>query len=475
MRPWYELSGNAFSNTCWLSDTMEKEDLRRLLAAPSQVIKVSEAKKVSRQILDGREYYLKRYRYAGLFRSLECIFQKSQARREWDLWQRLRHSGLPIVRHVAMGEWRSGGRLHEAILVTEGFPGVPLDTAAQVHWPSVLVLVRRMHDCGVLHRDLHPGNILLREATGELCLVDLKGIVLRRQLSQAEKEKNLAGLRAIIPIPVTRRVQDLAKRIRKKIYARRSRRCLRTNREFETAMHNGLRWNVRLPFLNTGLISMLDNPERWRVTAMEKLKCGRSRTVVAHQGYVLKCFHHRRWLQGMSELIFSSRGRRAFKKAYHLELLGIPTPRPVATASCRSLCFLSRSYLVTERVMQGRELGQYLREVQQPHPAVIRNVAEMIAMLHEEGFSHSDLKARNILLDADHKCWLLDLDYLQFMRRVSDARAAADLKRLRQDVHLDAATAPGATFLFLRHYFRIRGRRPWPAIKSRIRLRRNCI
>jgi tRNA A-37 threonylcarbamoyl transferase component Bud32 len=93
----------------------------------------------------------------------------------------------------------------------------------------------------------------------------------------------------------------------------------------------------------------------------------------------------------------------------------------------------------------------------------------MVARLHEEGFSHSDLKERNILLDADQKCWLLDLDALQFMRWVTDARAAADLKRLRQDIQLDSAVHRSVTFLFLRHYFRIRGRRPWPSIKSRIR------
>jgi tRNA A-37 threonylcarbamoyl transferase component Bud32 len=257
--------------------------------------------------------------------------------------------------------------------------------------------------------------------------------------------------------------------MRQKIYARRSRRCLKTNREFEMAKHNGRRWNVRLPFLNSGLKCLLDDPEGWRVSAVEKLKCGRSSTVIAYKELVLKSFHHRRWPQRMAEMFFSSRGRRAYQKAYHLELLGIPTPRPVATATCRSIRFLSRSYLVTERVKQGREVGQYLREVQQPQPVVIRNVAEMIARLHNEGFSHSDLKERNILLDADQKCWLLDLDSLRFMRCVSDARAAADLKRLSRAVSLDPQTARGVTFLFLRHYFRIRGRRPWPRKQRRIR------
>ena len=400
-----------------------------------------------------------------MLRPLEHLLRKSQARREWELWQRLQRSGLPIVRHIAAGERRSGGLLREAVLVTEGFPGVPLNEADNVRWPSVLALIRQMHDCGVLHRDLHPANILVQPKTGELCLVDLKGIVLKKRISRVERERNLALLRISVPIPVADNVRQLSKRIRRRAYYRRSYRCLKHNREFDTVTLNGLRWHVRLPYVNPRIGALLEDPETIRLADTPPLQCGRSSSVMVCGEFVIKRFHHRRLLSRFGEMVSSSRARRAYRKAYHLELLGIPTPHPIATATRRSLRYLSRSYLITERVDQARDLHQYLRETGHPDTEVIRHLAQMIAGLHEEGFSHSDLDASNILVDARGQCWLIDPGALRFVQYVSDARATADLRRLQRAVQLEPREYRRAAFIFLRQYLRLRGRISWTRVR----------
>jgi tRNA A-37 threonylcarbamoyl transferase component Bud32 len=466
MKPWPDLSGDAFSAIAWICAGSEREYLQRILSAPARIIKVSEAKKVTCHSLDGQDYFVKRYRYPGLLRPLEYLHRKSQARREWELWQRLQQSGLPIVRHIAAGERRSGRLLHEAVLVTEGFPGVPLNEAGIVCWSSVLALIRRMHDCGVLHRDLHPANILVQPETGELCLVDLKGIVLKKRISRAEREINLALLRIAVPIPVADNVLQLSKSIRQRAYYRRSYRCLKRNREFDTITLNGLRWNVRLPFLNSQVRTLLEDPLTIRLADTTTLERGRSNSVMAYGEIVIKRFHHRRLLSRFGEMASCSRARRAYRKAYHLELLGIPTPHPIATATQRSLRNFSRSYLITGRVDQARELHRYLGETRHPDAAVIRHLAQMIAGLHEEGFSHSDLNTSNILVDAGGQCWLINLDALRFVRCVSDARAAADLRRLQRAVRLEPREYRRAAFIFLKQYLRLRGRISWTRVRG---------
>jgi tRNA A-37 threonylcarbamoyl transferase component Bud32 len=70
--------------------------------------------------------------------------------------------------------------------------------------------------------------------------------------------------------------------------------------------------------------------------------------------------------------------------------------------------------------------------------AAVRRLADLLARLHEAGFSHRDLKASNVLLDDQLRPWLIDLDGVRRFRRLSEARAVADLARLAREF----ATSP---------------------------------
>lgn len=250
----------------------EEFPLDALLADAGATVKESPVKLVTRHHLAGKTYFVKRYRHDRVpLRPLKFLFKPSQARQEWTLAQKI---NAPIVKHLALGERWSLGGLRESILITEGFPGRE-PTAADA--PRVLAFVRQLHQCGVLQRDLHPANILING--DELRLVDLHGTELKTPTAE-EMAENLARLRMFLPIDVPPN-----KEMERQFLARRARRCLKRNRDFDR--QDG--WYYRKQFWK---------PE-WRDTGAffaraRILKRGRTSLVGAADGVVMKQYNLRR-------------------------------------------------------------------------------------------------------------------------------------------------------------------------------------
>lgn len=420
------------------------------------VIKESPVKLVTLHSARGLKFYVKRYQhFAVALRPLKFFFKPSQARQEWQLAQQIESLGVPIVRHVALGErWTSRG-LQESILITESFDGMTLSEKTNFDSKAVLDFINRMHERGVLQTDLHPGNILVA-ASGEMRLVDLHGTKIMSQLNEYQRMRNLARLRSALEIPVSSEVERMSIRERQQRMHYRSGRCLKHNREFAPKKLGGLEWRVRLPFFNETVQSILSDPENFLKSRAKILKAGRTATVGCAEGFVLKRFNFRKAENLVKDWFRHSRAYRAYCKAYHLELLGIPTAKPIAAAEQRVFSFLRRSYLLMEEIPGATSLGQKLRSGKKPSREIIRKTAELIGRLHQEGFSHRDLKESNIVFDRDGKIFLLDLDGLNFPGSVSSARAAVDLERLARDMSKCGGVTRIEREIFLRDYCRAR-------------------
>src|SRR5688572_8585719 len=90
-----------------------------------QAEKDDRAKFVARYEVNGRAFFVKRYRHGAFpLRPLKFLLKRSQAKQEWLLAAKLEKAGLPIVRHVALGERWSMHGLVESVLITEAFDGV---------------------------------------------------------------------------------------------------------------------------------------------------------------------------------------------------------------------------------------------------------------------------------------------------------------------------------------------------------------
>ncbi|MEI6084333.1 MAG: lipopolysaccharide kinase InaA family protein [Verrucomicrobiota bacterium] len=416
--------------------------LDRILADTGRPVKQTPTKLVSEHRLGDAIYYVKHYRNIGL-RPAKYFFKPSEARNEWRLAQQYATLGIPLVKHLALGErWGAFG-LYESILITEGFAGQPLSRSGHDQRREVQValgkLLRLMHDKGVLQPDLHH-NILVHPVTYELRRIDVdRGEI--RPVTEVERIANLAWLNMSVPLSdecFAAYGTDFAARVRSESAAtakifrvRQARRALGNNLRFERQRHGTLNWWVRLEFLNEPLRALLTDPDDALASGQRLFKTGPNRqsTVGAFDGFVLKRFNQKNRWNYLKDIFRPSRAFRAYRNAYHLELLGIATPRPIAAAEYRVMRVLLHSYLVTEEITGAVDL----RQAEKLDVETARRAGKLIGQLHAAGFAHGDLKDANIVWDKSGTVYILDLDSLTYVREVLEMQAADDLTRLAVD------------------------------------------
>jgi tRNA A-37 threonylcarbamoyl transferase component Bud32 len=148
---------------------------------------------------------IKRFHAEGM---LARLGDRGRARREYEALARLAARGVAVPAPVA---WRRRGGAWE--LVTEWIPrtrtlaellATDADSVARdLQLARELGrLLAHLHACGLDHRDLHPGNVLIGEGGG-VWLVDLGGARFRRQITAPLMVRDLvsmcASVREVLP------------------------------------------------------------------------------------------------------------------------------------------------------------------------------------------------------------------------------------------------------------------------------------
>jgi tRNA A-37 threonylcarbamoyl transferase component Bud32 len=429
--------------------------LKAVLRVPGRVVKESAAKIVTENSIAGRTFFVKRYRHASVpLRPLKFLFKPTQAAQEWRLAGAMDRLNVPIVRHVALGELHSAVGIRESVLITEAFAGVPVNKMTATR-ERIVEFVDGIWRAGVFHRDLHPANLLINPATGELRLVDLHGIVIRREPIEQERKQMLATMHMTLPLPVPRDVEQLSAEMRKRAFFVRSSRSLRTNRDFSIRRFGQWKWNVRNAAMTSELERILCFPDSF-IESATPLKRGRSATVAGDSRVVLKRHNFKKAHNPLKDLFRGSRARQGFRKAYHLELCRIATPRAIAAADHRVFGFPTRSFLLMEQIPGAVDAGKWTGDER----AGARALGQLIGRLHGAGFIHRDLKETNLLFDAHGVPHLIDLDGLHFVSSVSNESARLHLKRLAEGIRAAGKLSRQAMIVFLLHYCRARRIRP---------------
>ena len=123
---------------------------------------------------DNRAVIVRRYRHGGLLARLmnDRFLSSNRFRREFDLGRAAWAEGIPTARPIAVG-WRRAGWGNRGFIATIAIPGSRdlLDLfACPVGDPqriaaarAAAIAVRRMHNAGVVHADLHLKNLLVGE------------------------------------------------------------------------------------------------------------------------------------------------------------------------------------------------------------------------------------------------------------------------------------------------------------------------
>jgi tRNA A-37 threonylcarbamoyl transferase component Bud32 len=423
----------------------------------ARVVKQGPHQAVCRVTLPGLDFYLKQYRVPDARAWLRGLLRPSKARLEFERARAVAGRGVPTVEPLALGEGRGvsylltrtlGGTvaLHDFLELT--LPAMPPRPAARLRQRLASVLGRflaRLHDAGVTHHDLHPGNLLLQfDGDGEprLYLIDLYGTRVGPPLTWRQRRANLvvlnrwfslratpsdrlrcwlayqqarAGPAAPRPAPDDRPAdledRTLASNLR--FWRQQDRRCLENNRYFRPIRRGAITGHAITDLDGAALEALLRDPDApFERPGAVVLKRSPSATVIALDlpvagrpcRVICKRFAVTSWADPWTALVRPTAALRSYMMGHGLRMRGLPTPRPLAVWHRRRLGLAYEGYLLTEQVPDAVDLLAHVNALAARPAArdalhrLIEQVARLVAALHRRRLAHRDLKAANLLV-----------------------------------------------------------------------------
>jgi len=495
------------------------------------IVKHGPHRTVWRVTLPGLSCYVKHNRLWNARAWLRQLVRAPKSRLEYERAREVAARGIPTVEPLAVGEGISSQGPADSYLVTRSLEGVqPLDTFLETLLPSFApprrervaqrvskvlgAFVARMHDAGVVHHDLHPGNLLLRldaDDTPTLFLIDLHAVRVGGPLAWPAARANLVilnhwfSLRAnrsdrlrfwraysqarqsteALPfaLPVIRRLLPVELEERTwesnlRFWRNRDRRCVVSNRYYQSVRAGALRGVAVRDLTEAALAALLADPDApFQEPGAKLLKSSRSSTVVEFdmalggttRRVIWKRFRVTSWKDPLTSLFRRSAALRSWVSGHGLRERALPTPRPLLVLHHHRAGLPCQAYLLVEKVENAQELQRYVLSLS-ALPCFERQVilrqrideaARLVRELHRRRLGHRDLKAPNLLV-AD-RIWLIDLVGVSRYGQLPRERRVQNLARLNASFYQTTAFTRTDRLRFLRVYLQwgLYGRSSW--------------
>ena len=294
---------------------------------------------------------------------------------------------------------------------------------------SICKEMAKQHSKGVLQKDLHLGNFLVKEE--KIFTIDPTQMrFYRREVGRKKSLSQIALLALSIgqerPESIARLCREYGlgrgwsfddsdmslfrKRLavhKKNGIRKELKKCLRTSKrqvrikdDSWVAVFNRGFWQDGCP---AEFVKQIDTI----ITEGRILKngntCTLSRVNRAGKNIVIKRYNHKGLVHSLRHTVKRSRARRGWLWAHRLGTLNIPTPKPVAYIEKRKGLIVWESYLVTEFV-EGQNLHTFLQDsdvTKEQRSEAVGRIKELLDKLGREKITHGDLKQTNILITED--------------------------------------------------------------------------
>ncbi len=201
-----------------------------------------------------------------------------------------------------------------------------------------------------------------------------------------------------------------------------------------------LRWTLRPAPAPESIEEVLKNPDHFLadpgmlIANSGLITMGRISPLTAGGAtLLLRRLNYGRLRHLLRDIFRPTRAERAFWHGLSLEQAGVATPRVLAVGVERLLRWPRRAYLITEWVPGAITLRTLLNRERFLPRAQVYLLADLLARLHDRGFSHRDLNSANILFDDQLRPYLIDLDGVRNFGQLREARSVLDLRRFARE------------------------------------------
>ena len=438
-----------------------------------------------------QRFFLKRDKTKGWIESLKYAFLPSKARKEWFVAHQLQKKNVNIPKPLGWMERIHRGFVQESYYLSEALgSGVSLiEESAKLgdHFPlnELVTTIKKFHDAGLFHKDLHAGNFLWDGQS--LFLTDLHRSKILRNLSLRQRLWNLSllfhSLRSVWGEKERSRFMEayfggesfclrekkeyLEKvhlwmdRLQKRQWRSRTKRCLRESTEFSILKERGIHYYHRRDFPVDHLKKMIGEHLRLGKENPSALVKQSSEIFVSilNDGKNRICVKQLRYphpLNSFKEHFRRSKGMRAWIAGNGLKARGVLTLKPLGLAEKRDWLGLKESFFFMEVLEGAQELDRYIfhnLENLKEKRLFIKVFAQWLSHYHDKDLYHRDMKTCNILVSKDGETLnfhLLDLEDVRLNKKVREG----DLFKIF--LQLNTSTPKIITtmdrFRFLRNY-----------------------
>jgi serine/threonine protein kinase len=471
------------------------------------VVKHGGHRTVYRVPLSSGVIYWKHCRLNGPRAWWRDVFRGPKARLEFERLSELALRGIATIEPLAWGQFASRWPKGSVLITRALDDAVALDNYLLLntsempgHWRmlnrALADFVRRLHAAGVVHQDLHPGNILVREVADswQFYLIDVHDVKLGGPLSRGQRIANLTLFNRWFQLRVGRtdrlrfwrayagtgwsradavEIEMRTDRSVVELWASRDTRCLHENRHFRRSGGRGVSGFAMRELDSKFEAELMANPDApFDRPDVRLVKDSRSATVcfievpttTGPHEMVYKRFRATHWTDPFANLFRSSPALRSWRNGHALLDRGLPTPLPRLVLHRRKFGLCTVGYLLCDRVQEARHLHEVI--VASPvndKRRLAERLARSIRIMHERGVCHRDLKAANILVNRWGECYFIDLVGVRTRRVVPRRIRVRDLARLNASFATSTHISRSDRLRFLRIYllWALSGRRDW--------------
>ncbi|MBS1107796.1 MAG: kdkA 1 [Deltaproteobacteria bacterium] len=483
---------------------LQREIERQLAAGEAQCLHDNARRLVFRLHRADGDVLVKQFRVGSgrhaLRERAKARLGHAPAAREWRMLATMHAAGIPVPEPLALGALANGDRL----LALRWIDGKPLTealhdapAARRALLAALAALVRRVHETGVVHGDLHAGNILV-DTRGPL-LIDWQHA--RPARAPGDRVRDLARLefslaplvsrgrrlrvrRGVLGVPATREkaVRDTLLRAgaaadaRAREHARsRTARACRPGRLAAAFDKEGER-GLRLRELAGEALAAICAAHRAALAARDARVCksdARSSVTaieVAGQRVFVKETPFRGVARALADVWRGSAGFRAWRAGHGLRARRIGAALPLAFGERRVLGVPVASWVVLEDLRPATSAAFALEAGAAAAEEVLDALAHFAIALHRVGVDHGDLKATHVLLRraaSGLEPHLIDLEGVRFRVRLGAARRLHALAELNASLP-DAYPAPLRCRAFRRYAAALPFRGGWQPALARV-------